>query len=103
MAQRDHNPHGRRLYLPIVEANGRPEAVAGSTTAVLADTHVARSVGCAQGARPMGRRPEWLKTTLRTGPNFLDLKRIMRTQGLHTVCEEAGCPNIYECWEEREA
>src|SRR5207249_957525 len=37
------------------------------------------------------------------GPNYADLKHIMRSQSLHTVCEEAGCPNIYECWEEREA
>ncbi len=66
------------------------------------DTHVAHSVGCAQTARP-ARRPEWLKVKAQTGPNYSDLKRIMRSQSLHTVCEEAGCPNIYECWEEREA
>ena len=64
---------------------------------------MAHSVGCAQTAVPVGRRPDWLKTKLRTGPNFLELKALMRTGGLHTVCEEAGCPNIYECWEEREA
>jgi lipoic acid synthetase len=79
MAGTDHNPHGRRLYLPIVQ-----------TTA-------------ATGDEPAGRRPDWLKTKLRTGPNFLELKGLMRTEGLHTVCEEARCPNIYECWEEREA
>jgi lipoic acid synthetase len=67
-----------------------------------ADTHVAHSVGCAQTTRP-APRPEWLKVKARTGPNYADLKRIMRSQSLHTVCEEAGCPNIYECWEEREA
>jgi lipoic acid synthetase len=44
-----------------------------------------------------------LKTRLSIGPNYADLKQIMRSQSLHTVCEEAGCPNIYECWEEREA
>jgi len=103
MPNRDHTPHGRRLYLPIVSAGG-----GGATTVEadpIGDTHVAHSVGCAQTARPAvhARRPEWLKTKLRTGPNFLDLKRIMREGGLHTVCEEAGCPNIYECWEEREA
>jgi lipoyl synthase len=95
MEGRDHNPHNRRLYLPIVGTNGEAEPIG--------DTHVAHSVGCAQTARPAGRRPEWLKTKLRTGPNYRDLKRIMRAEGLHTVCEEAGCPNIYECWEEREA
>src|SRR6266511_4245818 len=90
MASRDHNPHRRRLHLPIVDVHAA------------ADTHVAHSVGCAQTARP-ARRPEWLKVKARTGPNYTDLKRIMRAEGLHTVCEEAGCPNIYECWEEREA
>ena len=94
MPSRDHNPHHRRLYLPIVEDSARE---------TVADTHVAHSVGCAQTARPAGRRPEWLKVRAATGPNYSDLKRIMRTQALHTVCEEAGCPNIYECWEEREA
>jgi lipoic acid synthetase len=52
---------------------------------------------------PPGRRPDWLKVKALAGPNFTDLKRIMRTQALHTVCEEASCPNVYECWEEREA
>lgn len=50
-----------------------------------------------------GRKPEWLKVRLKTGPNFTDLKRIAREGNLHTVCEEARCPNISECWEEREA
>ncbi len=94
MPSRDHNPHRRRLYLPVVAANGHQ--------AELAETHEAHSVGCAQTARP-ARRPEWLKVKIQTGPNYSDLKRIMRGLDLHTVCEEAGCPNIYECWEEREA
>lgn len=50
-----------------------------------------------------GRKPEWLKVRLQTGPNFGDLKRIVSTGNLHTVCQEAMCPNISECWEEREA
>lgn len=48
-------------------------------------------------------RPPWLKTRLRTGPNYQDLKSMVRGLQLHTVCEEASCPNIYECWEAREA
>ncbi|WP_274434041.1 lipoyl synthase [Alicyclobacillus sp. ALC3] len=48
-------------------------------------------------------RPEWLKIHISSGPNFRDLKKIMRTGALHTVCEEARCPNIYECWEQRTA
>ncbi|WP_188880689.1 lipoyl synthase [Alicyclobacillus cellulosilyticus] len=48
-------------------------------------------------------RPEWLKIRLHAGPNYKELKQIMRTQSLHTVCEEARCPNIYDCWEHRTA
>ena len=53
-------------------------------------------------ARPQ-RRPEWLKVRVKQGENFTELRNIMRERGLHTVCEEAACPNIYECWEAREA
>ncbi|HLH73017.1 MAG TPA: lipoyl synthase, partial [Chloroflexota bacterium] len=47
--------------------------------------------------------PDWLRVRFPTGPNYLDLTNIMRTHGLHTVCEEAHCPNIGECWEHRTA
>src|SRR5213593_1897388 len=95
MPTRDHNPRRRRLYLPVVQTNGRDSAEH-------VNGYEAHSVGCAQTARP-ARRPEWLKVRIQTGPNYSDLKRIMRGLDLHTVCEEAGCPNIYECWEDREA
>ena len=55
-----------------------------------------------EAPRP-SRRPEWLKVRVRQGENFSELRNIMRERGLHTVCEEAACPNIYECWEAREA
>jgi len=45
------------------------------------------------------RKPSWLKVRSPGGANYLRLKRLMRAEGLHTVCEEAGCPNIGECWE----
>jgi lipoic acid synthetase len=45
------------------------------------------------------RKPAWLKVRSPGGPNYLRLKRLMRSGSLHTVCEEAGCPNIGECWE----
>lgn len=48
-------------------------------------------------------RPPWLRNKLRTGPNYTDLKGLVRGLELHTVCEEASCPNVYECWEAREA
>jgi lipoic acid synthetase len=52
---------------------------------------------------PIERKPAWIKTRLRTGPEYTKLKQLVRSEGLHTVCEEAGCPNIFECWEDREA
>ena len=52
---------------------------------------------------PIERKPPWIKTRARMGPEFTSLKSLVRREGLHTVCEEAGCPNIYECWEDREA
>jgi lipoyl synthase len=54
-------------------------------------------------AVPIERKPPWIKTRLRTGPEYSQLKQLVRREGLHTVCEEAGCPNIFECWEDREA
>jgi lipoyl synthase len=56
-----------------------------------------------RGAGRPERRPDWLKVRVRHGENFSELRDIMRDRGLHTVCEEANCPNIYECWEAREA
>ncbi|MEU9885415.1 lipoyl synthase [Sphaerisporangium sp. NPDC051011] len=52
---------------------------------------------------PIERKPPWIKTRLRNGPNFNEIKNLVKDQGLHTVCQEAGCPNISECWEDREA
>jgi lipoic acid synthetase len=52
---------------------------------------------------PIERKPDWIRTRLRTGPEFLQINDLVKREGLHTVCQEAGCPNIYECWEDREA
>ena len=52
---------------------------------------------------PIERKPPWIRTRARMGPQFSELKGLVRREGLHTVCEAAGCPNIYECWEDREA
>ncbi len=49
------------------------------------------------------RKPAWIKTRLRNGPNHADIRKRVADNGLHTVCQEAGCPNISECWEDREA
>jgi lipoic acid synthetase len=80
MAQRTHNPSGRRLHLPIVGVTNGPGV-----------------------NQPGLRKPPWLKVPLPSGPNYSELGRLMRDADLHTVCEEAMCPNIGECWEQREA
>ena len=49
------------------------------------------------------RKPPWLKVRMQLGPNYAGLKNLVRREGVHTICEEASCPNIYECWEDREA
>jgi len=54
-------------------------------------------------AVPIERKPAWIRTTLRTGPEYSQIRDLVDREGLHTVCQEAGCPNIYECWEDREA
>ncbi|MCY3636246.1 MAG: lipoyl synthase [bacterium] len=46
------------------------------------------------------RKPEWMRVALRTGPEFRRLRSVLHGRDLVTVCEEAGCPNIYECWNE---
>ncbi|MGL4177744.1 MAG: lipoyl synthase [Dermatophilaceae bacterium] len=52
---------------------------------------------------PIERKPEWIRTTARMGPEYTQIASMVKGQGLHTVCQEAGCPNIFECWEDREA
>lgn len=52
---------------------------------------------------PIETKPVWIKTRAKTGPAFEELASLVKSAGLHTVCQEAGCPNIYECWEDREA
>ena len=52
---------------------------------------------------PIEKKPSWIKTTARMGPQYRDLQQLVKTEELHTVCQSAGCPNIFECWEDREA
>ncbi|MGI3785932.1 MAG: lipoyl synthase, partial [Janthinobacterium lividum] len=54
-------------------------------------------------AVPIEKKPSWIKTTARMGPEYRELQQLVKSEGLHTVCQEAGCPNIFECWEDREA
>ena len=52
---------------------------------------------------PIERKPPWIKVKATMGPEFTELHGLVKREGLHTVCQEAGCANIYECWEDREA
>ncbi|NRG39552.1 lipoyl synthase [Rathayibacter sp. VKM Ac-2835] len=52
---------------------------------------------------PIERKPEWIKTKAVMGPEYRQLQSLVKDEELHTVCQEAGCPNIFECWEDREA
>ena len=52
---------------------------------------------------PIEKKPSWIKTRAKMGPEYTALRQLVQDEGLHTVCQEAGCPNIFECWEDREA
>ena len=52
---------------------------------------------------PIERKPAWIKTRANMGPEYTRLRSLVKSEGLHTVCQEAACPNIFECWEDKEA
>ena len=52
---------------------------------------------------PIERKPDWIKTRANMGPEYTRLRSLVSSEGLHTVCQEAACPNIFECWEDTEA
>ncbi len=52
---------------------------------------------------PIERKPAWIRTTAKMGPHYNEMQGMVASEGLHTVCQEARCPNIFECWEDREA
>ncbi len=52
---------------------------------------------------PIEKKPEWIKTRAHMGPEYTRLRSLVKSEGLHTVCQEAACPNIFECWEDKEA
>ncbi len=75
----------------------------GARTAVRLLGRLAEAGVEAPDEDPAFRRPDWMKVKADLGPNYRETKRVMRTLDLHTVCEEAGCPNIYECWADKTA
>jgi lipoyl synthase len=82
-----HGGHGSRDLTPFSIAMG-----GGSFVEPAAD-----------GTTPLRRHPEWIKARVPSGPNYTELKGLLRGLNLNTVCEEAHCPNIGECWDQRTA
>lgn len=81
-----------------------PESSTGTTAAtVTADGRKLLRLEVRNSEVDIERKPPWIKTKFRNGPNHADIRRRVADAGLHTVCQEAGCPNISECWEDREA
>ena len=76
---------------------------AGEVTAVRSDGRRLLRIEERNTRTPIERKPEWIKTRAVMGPEYTELRNLVQSAGLHTVCQEAGCPNIYECWEDREA
>ncbi|MDO5677827.1 MAG: lipoyl synthase [Propionibacteriaceae bacterium] len=72
-------------------------------TAVQPDGRRLLRVEAKNAETPIEKKPGWIKTTAKMGPNYRDLQDIVTGGELHTVCQEAACPNIYECWEDRES
>lgn len=52
---------------------------------------------------PIEKKPEWIRNKAKFGPEYTKLRALVTNENLHTVCQEAACPNIFECWEDREA
>ena len=80
-----------------------PRTLDEVTAAPLADGRRLLRVEQRNSQTPIERKPPWIKTRATMGPDYTELKSLVQREGLHTVCQEAGCPNIYECWEDREA
>ncbi len=79
------------------------DAPANDVVATAPDGRRMLRIEARNAAVPIERKPPWIKTKMKTGPEFRRITELVKTEGLHTVCQEAGCPNIYECWEDKEA
>jgi lipoic acid synthetase len=86
---------------PHLQDQSHPQA--GPYAGTTADGRRLLRVEARNAAVPIERKPEWIRTRMRTGPEYREIRERVAAEGLHTVCQSAGCPNIYECWEDREA
>src|SRR5690606_7837891 len=87
---------------PDVPVRGSRRTLGAVTTVTPEGRKLLRIEAC-NSQTPIERKPEWIKTRMKMGPQYRELNGLVKSEGLHTVCQEAGCPNIYECWEDREA
>ena len=98
---------GRELpVLDIGTATSGPhhaEVAAGLPITMGGGSGVATFGPAADGSQALRRHPDWIKARMPSGENYHDLKRLLRGLSLNTVCEEAHCPNIGECWDQRTA
>lgn len=91
---------GARVDSTLVTTPTTPSAAAPATAP---DGRKLLRLEVRNSETPIERKPEWIKTRAKMGPEYTALQKLVKSEGLHTVCQEAGCPNIYECWEDREA
>src|SRR6478736_4229202 len=101
--------HGRRTLEPGGRRQDGARRRSSSTVArepfvsVAPDGRRMLRVEARNAETPIERKPEWIRTTAKMGPEYTALHSMVKSEGLHTVCQEAACPNIFECWEDKEA
>jgi lipoic acid synthetase len=89
--------------LPIFEPPGRGHHGPPDPAAISIALGGGRVDPAADGGLPLRRHPDWIRSRLPSGENYHELKRLLGGLNLNTVCEEARCPNIGECWDQRTA
>jgi len=99
----DHHPRCRPFGTGAPAAADDSVTGEGSLVSVTPDGRRLLRLEVRNSQTPIERKPPWIKTRMRTGPEYRAMHDLVQREGLHTVCQEAGCPNIYECWEDREA
>ncbi|MBQ1072868.1 lipoyl synthase [Micromonospora sp. C31] len=94
---------GRRLGSVTSEHSAPTTGQAARTTTPAPEGRRLLRIEARNAETPIERKPPWIKVKAKMGPEYTQLRGLVTREGLHTVCQEAGCPNIYECWEDREA
>jgi lipoyl synthase len=89
---------------PVTPVSVAPVSVAPASPVVTGpDGRKLLRLEVRNSATPIEKKPSWIKTRAVMGPEYTQMRNLVKDEGLHTVCQEAGCPNIFECWEDREA